>query len=95
MAKLVAAIKQIDQATPPKTFVEYWNDMGHTCCMTARWRRLQRVYDRFATNGYTHVATMGRHRFNPKIRLVDGTKRTAILVALNRPVPFKWEDQNG
>jgi hypothetical protein len=91
MIDLVESVKFIGDKDPPEAFERYWSRMTAFACLPCKWARLRLIYERIVANGFRGHVTMGRRLCHPQVRIVDGTKRTAILVALNRPVPFKWE----
>ncbi len=93
MSDLVASVEFIRDKEPPEVFERYWSRAAAFACLDCKWRKLQLIYDRLVTDGFRGHVLMGRRLFRPKVRILDGTKRTAILVALGRPVPFRWEER--
>lgn len=95
LGKLIEAVKYIEDKRAPEVFKEWCSQFGKSDCTQCRWNKLRKVYGKITTSGVLVPVTMGIRPTNPKVRLVEGNKRTAILVALNRPVPYKWEKTDG
>lgn len=92
LTDLVASVEFINDEEPPEVFKRYWHSMTRNTCIECKWAKIRAVYRSIHKRGFRSQVVIGRRPNVPHLRILDGTKRTAILAALDRPIPFRWEE---
>lgn len=91
LAKLVEAVDFIEQAFPPACFIEHFPRFSVWKPPDCRWRKFQQLYKGLKHWEVRDPVLIARRKLHPQIRIVDGSKRAAILLATDRPIPYVRE----
>ena len=89
---LIEALKHIEDDQPPEVFERWCHQVTVDHKIPCEWRRIRKLYADIEKYGLKIPIIVGRRRNPPRLRIVSGNRRTAVLFGLDRPIPVSWEE---